>query len=404
MSNTYAIPAVTASLSELLKQVASVTVLRPSQIADGEPTLNIFLYHVAPNPALRNADLPFRNGSGALVGQPTVALNLSYLLTPVGETPHEELHAQEILAHAVSVLHDNAVLGREQIRKAVAAFADHPDLKKSDLADQVESVKLTPVPLSSEDHHRLWSMFAASYRLSVAYEATVVLISRPQETKAALPVRMPLVAAVPTRRPRIDALRPPIVATGEKLTIEGRELAGDVVKVLFETGEINPDRATDRAIEVVPPAGLLAGIQTVRVVQRIPLGRPPTLHRGFESNVAAFMRAPKIATDPPYAVTLGTVATPADGTLELDLEPPVGRSQQVRLVVGERTYERVPPKLDDPDRTAKVAFTIPKDQPLGRHLLRVSVDGAESVLIVDATPGSPTFDEYVAPVVEVKRA
>lgn len=396
MSNTFALTAVTASMTHLLKQVTNVTNERPSEATESGQRLNLFLYRVTPNPAMRNADLPFRNGRGDVVHQPVLALNLHYLLTAFGKSPADEFDAQRVLSHAMSVLHDNAQLTRNQIRTAMTAFNSYPELQGADLADQLETVKLTPAMMSHEEHFRLWDSFQVPYRLSVVYEASVVLVERPRQAKAAPPVRSALVGAVGLGRPRIDALEPQILETGVALTIRGRELAGDSVKVVFATGEIDPVAVAQHEIQVMPPAGLRAGMQRVQVVQRIPMGRPPTLHRGFESNAAAFMRAPRITTAPPYKVKLGTPAVPADADLALALAPPVARSQNVLLVVGDRTIPRKPPAPPTQAETANVTFTVPRDFPLGTHLLRVQVDGAESALTVD-----PNTEQYVGPTLEV---
>jgi hypothetical protein len=51
------------------------------------------------------------------------------------------------------------------------------DLGTSDLAEQAELVKLTPVPMGLEELHNLWfGFFQAPYFLSMVYQASVVLI------------------------------------------------------------------------------------------------------------------------------------------------------------------------------------------------------------------------------------
>lgn len=399
MSNTFAIPAVTATLSTLLEPVGTIRFERPTDISGGDTGLNLFLYQVSHNPGLRNEDLPFRDGGGWLVRQPVVALNLSYLITVVGGAPEAELDAQHKLGQAMSLLHDNAVLTRAQIRAAVGSLPEVDGLDGADLADQLEAVKLTPIPLTSEDQHRMWAAFTVAYRLSVAYEASVVLISRPRPTRATLPVRRATVTTVPIRRPWIDAVLPQIATSGATLTIEGRDLAAEGTRVAFAMGDEPPTKLTDRRIEVVAPTALRAGVQRLRVVQPVVLGTPQSARPGFESNLGVFTLAPKIQTAPPYVVTLGQ----QDGVLTLDLEPPVTRRQRVALIAGDQTLLRRPPEGATPE-TAKATFTVPAAFPKGRHLMRVSVDGAETALKVDTDPSSPTYDQYLGPVLEVKSA
>ena len=62
-------------------------------------------------------------------------------------------------------------------------------LDGSNLADAVERVKFTQSPLSLEELSKLWSVFfQAPYALSVAYQATVVLIDGEENPSPALPV------------------------------------------------------------------------------------------------------------------------------------------------------------------------------------------------------------------------
>ena len=63
-------------------------------------------------------------------------------------------------------------------------------LAASDLDQQPELVKFTPAQLSLDDLSKVWSVFFQTpYALSVAYEATVVLIEGDETPRAPLPVR-----------------------------------------------------------------------------------------------------------------------------------------------------------------------------------------------------------------------
>jgi Pvc16 N-terminal domain/IPT/TIG domain len=413
VSNSLAITAVTAALSQMLQKHlledpdlagVNVTSERPSKANTGSGRrLNLFLYHVSPNPALRNADLPFRAANGRLTRQPVVALSLNYLVTAFGKSD-EEFDAQHVLARAMSILHDNGVLTRERIRAALGAYTSFPELQKSDLADQVEPVKLTPLAMTQEDSYRLWSTFQTPYRLSVGYEASLVLVERPVNARAAAPVRKPVIAVTALRRPRIDSVSPQILPVGGTLTIAGSELTAQSTLVRFANGDATPATLSDEQITVVPPAGLRAGVQSVRVIGLVDAGDPPVPHRVFESNVAAFMQAPRIQSpQPPIEVVLSSnpnQPTHQQRTLTLTVAPPVGRSQRVALIAGDRTIPREPPPATDPETTTTPVFTIRREL-LGEHLLRLQVDGAETPLTVETDPASPRFGEYVGPLLRV---
>jgi hypothetical protein len=402
MSNPFAIAAVTATFSQLLGRVTEAPTLAGATVSTQPPDLarpttetgrqlNLFLYQVTPNGAWRNMDLPFRGGDGELTNRPLLALNLHYLLTAYGQGD-DAIDAQHLLGHAMSLVHDDSVLTREQIRAAIVA---QPATDQSDLADQIELVKLCPQPLTLEDVSKLWSTFqTTSYRLSVAYEASVVLIERLQPTlRPTKPVRAANLYVLPFRGPVIESVSPQVLHTGDTVVIQGRNLMRDVVRLRFGTTIADPDTVTDRRIEASLPAALLAGVNTVQVVHELNLGTPPTPHRGFESNLAAFILAPRITTAPPISAARGS-------SLTLTFEPAVARAQRVSLLVGD---QEIVLRARDPGTppVTTLDFPIPSTFPTGTLLLRLQVDGAESPLEVDEDPASPTFNQYVGPLVTI---
>jgi hypothetical protein len=320
-----------------------------------------------------------------------LALDLRYLLTAYGEGD-DALDAHHALAHAMSLLHDRALLRAADVRTALDA-AGGP-LKTSDLDKQIDRVKVTPERLSDEEIFRMWTVFGAQYRLSVAYQASVVLIERRQPARAALPVREARLTSVPLREPVIEDIAPRPVTDGDTLVLSGINLAADVVtvriadaEVTLTTAQISPGKLT-----VPLPAGLKAGPSTVQVLQDVALPEPGESRRFFSSNVAAFVLSPKLSAAPPGSVAQGDVLT-------LSVAPRVGRDQRVALLLGPRS---VPRALDPaaPATSATVDFRIPEDLAAGTYLLRISVDGAETPLDL-GTPGTPDEGRYVGPTIAV---
>jgi hypothetical protein len=127
----------------------------------------------------------------------------------------------------------------------------------------------------------------------------------------------------------------------------------------------------------------------VQVVQFLDFatGSASEPHRLFESNVAAFILAPKIKTPqpPPQEPVFGNVSRGSAFTLEI--APPVGRSQDVRLLLGNRTIALPPRPLSDPPTTTSLKFQVPSDFPTGEFLVRVQVDGAQSKLVQGGAVG-----------------
>lgn len=433
MSNHLAVATVTAALQHVLTDAvvgvagAGVTTGRPATAqASGTgnngtsaPTgINVFLYSVAPNAALRNDDLPTRDSDGALTRRPCVALDLHYLLTFSGN--EAELVPETLLGKAVAALHARPVLTRETIEDAIDA---HPNnvLDQSDLAAQVERVKLTPVALSLDELSKLWSVFfQAPYSLSVAYRGSVVLVETDTPYRAAPEVARRLLYVAPAGQPVITSVEgadpaDPLHA-GSSLTIRGRSLRGDVTKVRVGDAAATVTPVRDDVIEIdldsppFPAGSLRPGIQGIRVVHELLLGDPPVPHRGSTSAAAPVAVRPRVARTQggDHDITVSNVVTdPGTGLRSAEV------AVQLDMTVGER--QRVTAQLDDADPqpgaaakgygpraedraqpTDLVEFQLRGVLP-GDYLVRVQVDGADTPLELDSDPQSPTAGRYVAP-------
>jgi hypothetical protein len=406
MSNFLAIAAVTETLRQMLEASVSAvvggaraTAVRPTASgaagAGGLPNVgvNVFLYQVSSNAAWRNMDLPTHREDGSLANRPRAALDLYYLLTFYGQD--NQFEPQRLLGRTVQTLHAHAVLSRPQIRSAVGPV---DLLANSDLADQVELVKFTPVPLTLEELSKLWSVFfQTAYVLSVAYQAAVVLIEGDESPRPSLPVRERHLRVLPFQRPAIEEISPQILGPGETLTILGRNLKADPVQVRFRDAVAVPAVVTDERLDVVLPPGLPAGVNTAQVVHLLDFGTggASDSRRIFESNVAAFVLAPRIRIGEPPGPEPVFSSVPRDADFTLEVAPPVGRAQEVRLLLGNRTIALPPQPADAPPTTTALTFRIPRDFPTGEFLVRVQVDGAQSRLTSDAAL------DYVGPRVRI---
>ena len=414
MSNFLAVATVTATLKRILGEAladagpgsvanAGVTTVRPEAATNGNDDrrgINVYLFQTTPNGAWRNADLPTRRDDGSLVVRPQAAVDLHYLLSFYGDDA--ALEPERLLGIAIRALNDRPVLTRGAVRDAVdSALQDDPQtfLQFSNLADQVELVKFSPMSLNLEELSKVWSVFFQTpYALSVAYQATVVLIEGEDEPRPALPVRERNLDVLPFRFPVIERIRAaagpadPITA-GSVVVVEGRQLAADLTRVRIGAGTVTPPVAgvTDTAITLTLPAATPAGVQGLQVAHPLQLGTPPVEHRGFESNVAAFVLRPTID---------GAVTTAAGGgggrDVTVPLSPDVGKGQRVVLLLNEadppadrpaRAFSFAgPPRNAPADPETSDSITIPTaGVPAGEYLVRVQVDGAESVLAPDGT-------------------
>ncbi len=433
MSNHLAIATVTATLSQFLQQMATeavpgatVTTRRPEQVEAGIPAtrVNIYLYQVSPNLQMRNADLPTRQSNATLVQRPLVALDLYYLISFYGD--ENLLEPQRLLGKTVSAIDAQPILTpariRDTTRTAIASDVNHY-LAGSDLADQIDQVRLTPGVLTLEEFSKLWSLlsFHAPHALSMTYQASVVLIEADERPPRALPMRSAQFRAAPFNQVVIEQLRAaagmhePIVA-GSTVIIVGQRLQGDRIQVRIGAVELTPTAAqvSDTEISLALPSGLRAGVQSVQVLHHAQSGQAQngqaqnnTLTLGLyraESNVLPFVLRP----------TITAVQAPDAAMVAVTLAPAVGRTQRVLLWLNEinppadrpasaYTFEAPPQNgiaAAGAEETATIDFAL-AGVAAGDYLVRVQVDGAESPLTVDTDPNSVTFNQYSSPRVTI---
>jgi hypothetical protein len=408
MSNARAIAATTATLRNLL--LAQIPVL-DSDLSDLEVTtqpldlarkgitkaqLNLFLYQTVMNGAWRNLDMPRQVRPGE-AGAPPLALNLHYLITAYGrgETDNDAA-SHRVMGGAMSVLHDHPLLGRGEIATS---------LPNNDLGEQFERLKITPLPMGLEEMSKLWMVFQTQYRISAAYEVTVVLIDSRSPVRSALPVLKrgeddrgaAVVAGLP---PSLNEIRPPrsqpATRLGEDIAILGGQLSTMDTTVRFTSSrlaapiELVPQSVgTSAEIGVHIPgkaedANALSrwapGFYTVALVQKR-TGVPP-----IPSNELAFALAPQITVTP-------TAATPGTVNLTLTCEPRIATGQRVLLLFGDRQVEPVSISTPgDPTQPTTLTFAV-LGVAAGEYVVRLRVDGVDSIpVVLSGTPPVPAFD------------
>jgi hypothetical protein len=408
VSNALAIAAATATLRNLL--LAEMPQLDPD-LTDLEVTaqpldlarkgvtksqLNLFLYHTTPNSAWRNQDLPRQTRPGE-VGVPPLALNLHYLVTAYGRGESDnDVVNHRVLGSAMSVLHDHPLLSRSEIALA---------LSNNDLGQQFERVKITLLPLGVEDLSKVWMMSQTEYRISVAYEVTVVLIDSRSPASSALPVLRRGEAdrgvfASAGSGPTLDSLRlprsQPALRLSESGTLVGSGLTTKDAELRFATPRLvapisvspsagtKPDELSFR-IEDVPTdpdavSRWVPGLYSVALLLSSP-GVPAIV-----SNELPFALAPRISLS-----FVGAGPGAADVTIEC--VPRIAAGQRVLLLVGDRQFEaatNVNP--GDPTQPTQLTFQVEGLAP-GSYVARLRVDGVDSIPVVySGTPPLPGFD------------
>jgi hypothetical protein len=395
VSNRLAIATVTEAVRSVLETPVGATVtnahafaVRPEDAPGKAPCVNVWLYQVLPNAALRNVDVPTRDPDGGLMRRPTAALDLHYLFTVHGD--ETKFEPQLILGTVIRELHAQPLLSRKAITDAIAAAKDSL-LDLSNLAE-AETVRFTPLPLGLDELSKLWaSLFQTKFALSVTYSASVVLIEAEQQATPPLPVRSRNVVVVPTLGPVIDrvASRPPAstkppqpqpIIAGHELHIFGRGLGltGTRVNITGAPIPLEPKSFSESLVVIdlkIPPlTTLLPGVVTVQILQEVDFGGASGKHDAFASNVVPFILAPVVSA--PLKVPGPAV--------QVTIDPPLVAGRELVLLlnptaVATKSLRFTATTVAGANQTVPVAGA-----PAGTYLVRVQIDGAESPLDVDA--------------------
>lgn len=415
MSNYLAIAAVTATLQRILQVAvqedvygARVTTIRPNTIEGGptETGVNIYLYMVTPNTEHRNTDASIRRPRGELVKRTQAALDLQYLLSFHGNDT--ELEPQRLMGSVVRTLQNALKITPDMIQDTLA----DPTLgflAGADLPDQIEPILITPTEISVENLSKIWSVFFQTpYSLSATYKGSVIFIESEETSVRALPVRdrrplaMPFSQIVVERVISQRGALEPIVANST-LIIIGRQLYDATTLVRIGGIEITPQTVSDSQIifplTLVPPGVLRAGVQSLQVVHPGPRLNVPGPYRGIESNLASFVLRPTINSVSVSNVQVwGDDTRSVDVTVEFNLT--LNPGQLVVLILNEWSLDSAAAYMFKALAREEevVDLTIPVEKvKAGEYLVRVQVDGAESLLSYDTDANSPTFNWYIGP-------
>jgi len=402
MSNSLAIASVTATLQAILQQAIilesdltdTTVTIQPLDKARGNNThnqLNLFLYMVVRNAAWVTADMPRQVLPGES-GYPPLPLNLYYLMTAFGKDDDiAQPYGHEVLGKAMSILHDHAILLPADIIAATQSL-----LPASDLAQQLERLRITFHPLSIDELAKLWTGFSMQYRLSAAYEVAVTLIS------STLPARTPLPtltrgpkdqgfnaqANLNTPLPTLSAITPPNRQPSARLNdivvLTGVNLDGTNVQIEFDhelwTAPVlltpQPGNTGTSVSVQIPnqPAVWPAGFYTAALLVQRP---GETFQR--TTNSLSLMLAPTI-TVAPASAPAGAIS------YTVTVAPNIFPTQSPALLLNDNEFTTAAITV----QTGTLTFAT-TGLAAGNYWVRLRVDGVDS-LLVDRTKTPPAFD------------
>ena len=380
---------------------------RVLELADDGSLLNVFLYNIDNQTNWSNQILPTRTPQGARDSNTPLTLDLYYLISAITS---EDLHHDILLGYAMQILHEHPGFDRSEIQAGLtpspSVAGNLPPalqaLAQTGLADQIEQLVISPVYLSAEEMSKLWTSFQTTYRSSVAYRVSSVIIQTEAPSRSALPVLMigagdsgaQVTPDLEVGLPQINSLtlpeNQPSARPGDLLVIRGRRLNGADVTVHFENA------ALAAPIDVLPDPGGTGTVQTVTLPD-VPAVWAPGLYQIslsarsapgaplYRSNAAPFQLTP-VAVLPPTSVT--RVGIGNDIEVEMDFRPDIWPGQRVELILGGHLATAATRTA----ATGTATFTFP-DIPAAVYPMRLRVDGVESWLVLrEIPPVGPDFE------------
>ncbi|MBD2511489.1 DUF4255 domain-containing protein [Nostoc sp. LEGE 12447] len=417
MSNALAIAAVTSTLRYILDRrfnsQGSGSVLVTTKPLDkareqngdnNKDQVNLFLYQTRENAAWKNMDLPSQVKLGE-TGQPPLALNLYYLLTAYAQNEdYPDPTSHTLLGEAMSAFHDYPILNPQDIQNA---------LPTADLGNQIEKVRITTQPLNLDELSKLWTTFQTQYRISTAYEVSVVLIDSTRLTKTPPPVlsrgagdfgvttQADLISPYPTittinfdvieaARENLPAyqkplLKKPTANLGDNLTLIGNNWDGDTVQVLFNHPQLSQpnsiniaaNQRTATEIKLTLPTAIPnqwpAGFYTITVVVT-KIGELPQT-----SNSLALAIAPVVST-----ITFSGRDIDNNVIVQVTCTPPILARQRVGLILSSQNtaFAAVSGRELLPVANTTLDFVL-TDIPNGTYQIRprLRVDGVDSQIV-----------------------
>lgn len=370
-----AINDVTKALGQLVESqikqrvtAAVVTLLPPGDTLPEQTGVNLYLYRVAESPHARND--PWRGDrTHPPTDRPPLGLQLQYLLTPLGKTSDATAIAGDVahtmLGVAMLTLHEHSILNNTHI---VGFDAD--TALSSHLRDSYEQIKVTLSSVSVEDLSKIWATINTPYRLSVAYEVSLVELVPFAKPPAGGGIVTSVGLEVTTfDPPQITALRPPGgalarlvggVVTPNTLILDGPKFGGlrqtPLVRVGGQPVEVTGSPAAPfTQLTVTLPASLDAGPEAdVRVTLNGKTGEPATfVVRPWLSTIAPVRTAIDPAVPIDATLTLTGVGLPA--AFDVRYEGPVGVRAVAAVVAADGTVTApVPPDLTNSTYSVQV--------------------------------------------------
>jgi Pvc16 N-terminal domain/IPT/TIG domain len=163
--------------------------------------------------------------------QPALGLQLHYLITPLGVAPNDSSFSEGDDAHtmlglAMLTLQENPILNNAHLPALPASGSlnatpgfDADAVLPNYLLNSFEQIKIMLSPVSVDELSKIWATINQPYRLSVAYEVSLVELTPtlPPPMNGGIVLRTGL-DVVPLMAPQLDSLKP---STGALVHVDG---------------------------------------------------------------------------------------------------------------------------------------------------------------------------------------
>ena len=349
-----AIGSVTQAIAELLEKKLNKPPLLGSNVSLQVATLppdddrverdngvNIFLFKVTESPFAKNLDWQGDRITPGL-SRPPLALTLYYLLTAYAKKStdaiRDDVTAHQILGNALAILHDNAVINDVHDSDF---DADLDTQFAPELRNAFDKVKVTFSPITMDEFSKIWTGLSKAYRLSVAFEVSLVQIAPIHlAPMPGPPVQQISVDVATLSPPAIAAIEPASGSAGSNITVKGSGFRRMGRTTNVTVGEAS--FAESDLIKISPDEIVL---KLPSAIQRGPELQIRVTAGGFDSRPASFKLDPWITSIEPLRGITGIPLTisldvPAGATVSGEFD---GQPVTASIAADRKSASLIPP-------------------------------------------------------------
>jgi hypothetical protein len=391
---------------------AIVSLLPPGDTLPQVSGVNLYLYRVSESPFTKNRPWP-GDRTTPPSDRPTLGLQLHYLLTPLGAPPTDASFGEGDDAHtmlglAMLTLQENPVLNDAHLPTLPAGSGlnatpgfDADVVLPGYLLNSYEKIKVMLSPVGVEDLSKIWATINQPYRLSVAYEISLVEITPtpPPPVQGGIVLRTGL-DVILLQAPQLESLNP---AVGALLHVDNTGVLRANNIVISGSGLSFPGQTTTVTI-----AGQPVSIQPTSppAVSSLTVILPPDLEAGPQADVRVSLNTrlstPLAFTVTPWLSTITPVRSALAANQKMTLQG-IGFTATPQGVRFDGAGAPVGLTALDPGGTDNQGtITIPPALPNGIYRVRIVLDDPaqsasnsrtfEVIPRIDSavlTPGSP---------------